>query len=352
MKALLNILTLIVTVVIALATCVTYYSSYIEPDKLGTFVLIQYAFPYLWVVNIIVLVLQVILRPNWRIAIPVLAAIVTFNGAISVFNISTSDIPKDKKTIKVLTYNVHYMSMAPIDSIGSFLEAQNADILCLQECDARNYKKIKKWVKAYPYMLAHSAKKKKNISGDKQLLLSKYPIKENRLGGDIDTYIQRAEVTIGGEKITILNCHLASIGLHSEEIKVFDPSLLPEQEKSNVKKQLKTTHNKMRDAYHRRQEQTRDIAKTIESISTPILLCGDFNDTPISYTYQVVHKRGMKDSFIEAGNGLGNTYNGNLPPIRIDYIWHTDDMEAVYYKEHRVEYSDHFPVCATIVLKD
>ncbi len=351
MKTLLRILLILTTLAISSATCVTYFSSYFEPDKLGNFVLVQYAFPYLWALNALMAVLYLIFNPDWKIVFPVLAAILTYNGAVSVFNISSADIPSDK-SIKVLTYNVHYMSLASVDSIGEFIKTQDADIVCMQEADLNCYNKIKNWLTAYPYFLDHKVKKPSSKSGDKQLLLSKYPVKVKSVGVDVESYLQCVEISIDGKPVTLFNCHLASIGLVSDEINVFDPSQLPEQNKGNVKKQLSTTRSKMTDAYHRRQEQATYVAKAIESVKTPLLICGDFNDTPISYTYYIMRKRNMKDSFVEAGNGWGDTYNGNLPPIRIDYILHSEDMKAIVYKEHDVDFSDHFPVSATLVLKD
>lgn len=356
MIKLIRILFFLLAIVIALATCGSYFSSYVEPDKLRTLVLIQYGFPYIWLLNIVVIILYLIFGRSWRMAIPVVAAVVTFGGARSVFAISgDAEISADKTSIKVLTYNVHYMSLTKPDSIGQFIEAQDADIVCMQEADANTQKKLSKWLGAYPYISVHKIKKPSAMSGDKQLLLSKYPLSVKELGGESELYLQCVEVAIEDKKLSIFNCHLASIGLVKDQIQMFDPSQLaqlPEQDKSNVKKQLSTTRSKMTDAYHRRQEQVQTIIKLIDTIKTPLLICGDFNDTPISYTYQMVRKQGMEDSFIDAGKGLGNTYNGELPPIRIDYIWHTKELKSVRYKELRVPYSDHFPVSATIEFQD
>ena len=79
-----------------------------------------------------------------------------------------------------------------------------------------------------------------------------------------------------------------------------------------------------------------------------MLICGDLNDTPSSYTYQVL-SRGMKDSFKKAGNGLiGNTFRGNLPSFRIDYILFDKKFEAYNYEKINISLSDHYPISVFI----
>ncbi|MCC8173817.1 MAG: hypothetical protein LIO65_05375 [Odoribacter sp.] len=56
----------------------------------------------------------------------------------------------------------------------------------------------------------------------------------------------------------------------------------------------------------------------------------------------------MKDSFIQKGRGLGNTYIGEIPSFRIDYILHTQDIETVSYLRDKVVLSDHYPIIAKL----
>jgi endonuclease/exonuclease/phosphatase family metal-dependent hydrolase len=75
-----------------------------------------------------------------------------------------------------------------------------------------------------------------------------------------------------------------------------------------------------------------------------VLVCGDLNDTPSSYSYQVL-TRGLNDSFKKAGNGLfGNTYGGNFPSFRIDYLLFDEKFEAYNYEKYIIYLSDHYPV--------
>jgi endonuclease/exonuclease/phosphatase family metal-dependent hydrolase len=52
----------------------------------------------------------------------------------------------------------------------------------------------------------------------------------------------------------------------------------------------------------------------------------------------------LNDAFIDAGYGLGNTFNGNLPPVRIDFILYSAAFESYDFNVHGVELSDHYPI--------
>ena len=88
----------------------------------------------------------------------------------------------------------------------------------------------------------------------------------------------------------------------------------------------------------------------IKNSPYPVVLCGDFNDTPVSYCYNVVSKS-LEDSFIESGSGVGTTYIGKIPSNRIDYIFHSDQLESMEFKTHQVSYSDHKPISCYVGLR-
>jgi endonuclease/exonuclease/phosphatase (EEP) superfamily protein YafD len=77
----------------------------------------------------------------------------------------------------------------------------------------------------------------------------------------------------------------------------------------------------------------------------PVIVAGDFNDTPVSYSYRKIRK-GLNDSFVESGYGAGFTYHGNYPPNRIDYILYGNDLVSTNFSILRVRYSDHYPIIA------
>lgn len=338
----------LVTLVISIATCVAYYSSYIQPDILNHLVLIQFAFPYLWLANAVLVVVDLIKGKYLKIIFPLLVAVFTLKGALSVFNIGRGEeFSQEAKRLKVLTYNIHFMSLSSLEAIGEFIQEQDADIVCLQEANYSTWVKLKPWTKAYKYASCHHKKAQ-------LVIMSKFPLQEKNFedGNPFDVFSQWVDVTIEKEKIQLINCHLASNKLDSAQIDMFDINHAQKDfPREEIKKQVDITVSKLLTAYQRRQAQVETLEKSLLSSDNKFLICGDFNDMAISYTYQVMKRVGLKDSFYEVGRGLGDTYNGKLPPIRIDYVWYSPDrIKALNYKEIKVPYSDHFPVLVNLEL--
>jgi endonuclease/exonuclease/phosphatase family metal-dependent hydrolase len=80
------------------------------------------------------------------------------------------------------------------------------------------------------------------------------------------------------------------------------------------------------------------------------VLCGDFNDTPVSYSY-AQFTSSMNDAFKTHGNGLERSYVGRFPSFRIDYIMHSDELVNTSFRTIDKEFSDHRPVVATFSLE-
>ena len=93
------------------------------------------------------------------------------------------------------------------------------------------------------------------------------------------------------------------------------------------------------------------IAAHVAESPHPVMICGDFNDIPQSYTYARI-SHGLKDSFIECGNGLGTTYARGIPGLRIDYILADPAIRFVSHTMPRLETSDHYPIVARIRIPD
>jgi endonuclease/exonuclease/phosphatase family metal-dependent hydrolase len=93
------------------------------------------------------------------------------------------------------------------------------------------------------------------------------------------------------------------------------------------------------------------MAKHIDVSPYPVIICGDFNDTPVSYTYNKI--RGDRlDTFCEAGKGMPSTYRLSVVPFfRIDYILHDKNMKSSAYYVHKLDCSDHYPISSVIEIQ-
>ena len=84
----------------------------------------------------------------------------------------------------------------------------------------------------------------------------------------------------------------------------------------------------------------------------PIILCGDFNDTPDSRVHRRL-KETLDDAWELTGQGPGWTYPADKPRKRIDYVWisRTAQVEAVSAHIPESGASDHRPLVVDLLLK-
>jgi endonuclease/exonuclease/phosphatase family metal-dependent hydrolase len=102
-------------------------------------------------------------------------------------------------------------------------------------------------------------------------------------------------------------------------------------------------------AFEKRAIQAETICQHISASPFPVLLCGDLNDTPVSYCYRQFNDL-LYDAFVESGNGIGQTYVGEVPSNRIDYIFYDASFKSANFETHQVYHSDHKPVSCQLDL--
>jgi endonuclease/exonuclease/phosphatase (EEP) superfamily protein YafD len=80
------------------------------------------------------------------------------------------------------------------------------------------------------------------------------------------------------------------------------------------------------------------------------IVCGDFNDVPVSYTYHTVIGD-LQDAFVEKGFGFSTTFSNKLSFFRIDYALLDPNLQINSYRVVHKELSDHYPVIITFNAK-
>ena len=151
-------------------------------------------------------------------------------------------------------------------------------------------------------------------------------------------HLQSNQITVDAEEII-------------DDIMVEDSSTTKPHESSNKKwKGIFTIFNKIRHGQIHRSRQVDMIKQHVSQSPYPVVLAGDFNDTPMSYTYHTLADS-FKDSFVEAGRGLGTTYRGRIPFLRIDYIMADGRLSFLVHTVDKSPVSDHYPVTAEVVLR-
>lgn len=282
--------------------------------------------------------------------IPLLALVLTIPNLTTSFG-KQWKVNKNEslKGVKVVSLNTHLFNyfeqpqtLAVSKSVQKDLKAEEADIICLQEFLSYNGHSAKSFAKqlGFKYFYFYPLKDGRKVGVFGMLILSKFPIIDsgtvhfNPLSGNIGAWVT---LDIGGRHCNVFSAHLQSIGLNKGD---FSNIASPQWQQS------KNTLLRIKNAAKKRSEQVELMRKQMATFKDPLILVGDFNAPPVSYTYKKL-RQGMKDAFVESGFGLEQTYNGKIPGMRIDYILFSEALESLSYMSKKVD-SDHKMVISNI----
>ncbi|OFX62150.1 MAG: hypothetical protein A2066_02850 [Bacteroidetes bacterium GWB2_41_8] len=303
------------------------------------------AYPYLLVVNVVFIVLWIVIKPKFAL-FSVLIILAGFNNIGNYLQFSGEK--SAEKGVRVTSYNVKYFmgntefpNKENADHILNFLRQDNADIICLQEVrlNKRQIFDIKntRLPQVKHLQLAH------NSYAGGLLTMTSFPILNMgeirfKNSGNMIIY---TDILMNSDTVRVYNCHLQSYRLREAEINTIDS--LDFNNEPKTKEKLKVLSLKFKDALIKRAEQAATLRAHIDNCNFPVIVCGDFNDTPVSFTYRTV-KGDLEDSFTRSGKGTANTYNGKLPSFRIDYILYSPKFTSYNFEVSTLEHSDHFPI--------
>ncbi len=239
----------------------------------------------------------------------------------------------------------------------SVITNEQPAVLCLQEFysqDKGTFRNLDTLPKLLSLLHVHSAYTTTLRKTDHWgvATFSKYPIVNegkivfNVKSNNICIY---TDLLVNKDTIRVYNMHLQSINFGYDDIH-FVETMLNEEEAQNEIESSKNILRRMKRAYTRRAGQADAIAKHMSTCKYPMIICGDFNDTPISFTYNILTEN-MNDAFQESGSGFGKTFINPLPIPRIDYILHSNVLKSWEFKTIETEgMSDHYPIVCKISL--
>src|SRR5690606_24211447 len=122
--------------------------------------------------------------------------------------------------------------------------------------------------------------------------------------------------------------------------KLVEESLDTDKTEENSKK----IKNKLVKGFLEHEVQIKKIIPYIVNSKHPVILAGDLNSVPNSYEYQQFLYR-LNDAYDKVGKSAGTSFHEFGYPLRLDYIFHSDEITPVKYKVLRnVKISDHYPV--------
>lgn len=354
----------VILIAAAMAMVISYLSVHINPAKFSLPLFFGLYFIPIAGVNLLLLLMAIMHRSKsaW---IPIIALAPTLLYAESFFKIGADSIPdKEGVKIKVESYNVGMFSSGKNraesngkkmgknecrDSVVAHIRANKPDIACFQEFYVKSKKQADTILGEYKYRYYHLFKIR---NGDMfgNIILSKYPITASgKISFPQSTNLSIfSDINCYGQKFRIYNNHLESYNVSFTGLvkKLANDAKVA---RDSITNDLLEAHEKMKGTFIRRSDQVNKILSTITECKHPSIICGDFNDTPISYTYHLLSK-GRKDSFRECGSGFAGTYVPVWPLLRIDYILFPESYEGILHTTHKTGYSDHYPISAEIII--
>ena len=331
----------------AVSLLIAYLALYLDPAEHPVVMFFGLYFIPLLLLNLLFLLLAIFRHPR-VLLIPLVAILPFLLLADRFLKFGRDEVEPESAPLKVLTYNLGRYSAGgrrisveqAMAGIRKSLSEQDADIVCLQEVAVTDTSELRSCLPGYPYQARHLFPGKRWFGN---VTLSKYPIvAENALTFPESRNLSLVtDIDAGGRMLRIYNCHLESYSISFTSLvkRLFN--------KETFTDEVIQVHGRLREATRRRSAQVAALLEDEQQSIYPAFLCGDFNDSPLSYTYQQL-TRTKKDSFVEAGVGMGGSYVMLWPLLRIDYLLLPQDYTAVDYETLRVRWSDHYPVMTTV----
>ncbi|MBK6445557.1 MAG: endonuclease/exonuclease/phosphatase family protein [Bacteroidetes bacterium] len=358
----------VLNIIVLVALILSYLAAYISPAQLWWLALFGLAYGTLLVINLCFVIFW-ILRKNKKYRYSLFISILGIGKIFGMYQPSFSeklnDIDqKEKGRLKVMSFNVRlfdlynwFHSDDTRSRIFSFLKSEQPDVICFQEFFTsdrgtpffKNDDTLRKMLSAYTHieytLSLHAADHFGIATYSKYPIVNKQAVHFQKRGGNIFIY---TDIKVGEDTIRVFNTHLESIRFHWEDYKFIQNLGNDEVEQDEVKGGL-TILRRLKKAFVKRAIQVQILHDTMDASPYPIILCGDFNDTPPSYTYHILADD-LKDAYRESGSGFGKTYSGPFPSFRIDYIFHDKRIKSFGYKTIREKLSDHYPISCWVEL--
>lgn len=253
-------------------------------------------------------------------------------------------------TFTLLTWNIlHGADLGQPTDTGSrtlrtILEV-DPDIVCMQEMTGFTPKDLQHFsqatvdslLKRYPYQLGVG--RTYDIC-----ILSKYPLRHVYFGS-VNNFIlsQYCTVKVGGREIALANIHLPSFALDEKEKGIFTPRGT-KKEKEALTKQI---YRKLRHAIPLRADAAEKVMRGFQPMAMPVVVVGDFNDVPASWTYRLFLKDGFKDAYCATNFFPTYTFYPHGFYFHLDQVMYRGNIRPLSVERLDVRTSDHLPLLAT-----
>tara|TARA_Y100000385_G_scaffold26644_1_gene25316 strand:+ start:1071 stop:2195 length:1125 start_codon:yes stop_codon:yes gene_type:complete len=339
------------------------YLAYLSnPTKAVWIAFMGLAYPPLIFINILFCIIWLLKRKLFFLPSLILIIIGMYHHSRYFQINSFAYIKKNENSINVMSYNVRLFDLynwnknkESKQKILNLIKVQNPDIICFQEYF---YDKSKQFQTrdlimkelGFNYYHENFSDESKNNSYFGLATFSKFPIinRENlQFNNDNSNQCIWSDIVKDKDTLRIFNTHLGSIRFNHSDYNIIGGKGSPIWPYQKIPQQDIIKRLKL--GFSKRSKQISQLIPIINQSPFKKIICCDLNDTPISYAYNRMDRH-LKDAFTYSGIGLGGTYIGKVPGLRIDYIWHDKRLSSNNFLTHREELSDHKAISADIFI--
>jgi len=261
-----------------------------------------------------------------------------------------SEQPED--AIKLVSYNVCAFSYDGgknnrFEDVCEYLREQKPDIVCLQEdVETWRHNEFSSFEKTLAYNdtveLHHSAKAR-NCLG----IHTRFPILrreripyESACNGSAAWWLK-----VGKDTVIVINNHFESCHLNKADRRQYQQILKGEMGRDSVRSESRTLLVKLAESNAKRAPQIDRVCQYVKDHpGYPVIVCGDFNDNPISYSRHAMSQL-LTDCYVESGRGIGLSYNQNGFFFRIDHLFCSENIQPYNCRiDDKIDASDHYPL--------
>lgn len=339
-------LLVVATYVIVGLTVAGWLAGIMPPQKSWVITVLSLGMTPLLAINLL-LVLWWAYKRKLLAILPLAAILLNIGFITSMFQFDTRKSSAVRSDLKVVSYNIHGFGQSDLrgtmDNLALYFNKEEVDIVCFQEfwttekCPIDSIQAS--FSQVMPYHAAHPQE-----TGTELAIFSKYPISASGLLSFPETANSTmwADIEVGGRRIRVFNAHFQTTNINQSQDKIYRL-----RDRGITDQKGKEAFDDIMDRLYlnacKRTEQVEKVRAVMDTTSEPMIFCGDFNDTPASYTYKRI-KGELKDGFKSAGKGYASTFKPMLGLFRLDYIFHSPEFTGMKYYSPDLSWSDHHPV--------
>jgi endonuclease/exonuclease/phosphatase family metal-dependent hydrolase len=341
-----------------------YLAPYISPAIFWPLAFFGLAYPVIVLLNVMISLVWLVLKPRYAL-FSILFIVVGIHSLRNQYQWNRKATNDSDNGFTIVSFNVHDFygienSISRDSSqkkIFDFIRNQNPRIVCMQDLPVYwtnsknapvNYAIDLDMKSIYINSVHDDTLNTKSATA----ILSNYPRIDVGEISDQDqlSFAVYNDLLIGSDTVRVYSVHLASVMLF-EEKQMLTANGIVRSSKRGIPRELFHIIKKLKAAFVRRAEQIDILKADVLACPFPVIVCGDFNDTPLSYTIHKI-RHGLKDSFIEKGSGFGRTYIGSNVPLRIDNVFADPSFTFISHEVINNRLSDHLPVIIHLSLNE